>query len=250
MSGCYPGTVVAGEMEGDGAAHGVAREVRFLESEGIEKFHNRRRHPIHPGRAHLLARGAVARQIQGANPLRGRQGRLVEEPVVEIAAETVEQHQGGAVTSVHHEVAPAPAAHFQGFRNWSAGFRCGCGRRRGILPQLGDESVEFSVGDRGLGDDPQRGPHRHGLTGVYKAPPQDSAAGRFVDRHYFFGLDVEDFVAGLYGLAFLHPPPRHQASGHGHAPFGHSDGLHLQFTGGFHGAMARAAASIFSGLGR
>ena len=208
----------------DRAAERMADQMRLGDALRVHEIDHRAREraDMDVAGAELLARAAVAGQIDRIGGTGGGERFLIELPVVEVAAEAVDEHDRHALALAQRQVADPPAARLDGLRlgRRGAGFR-GVGGE--LLLKLGDERVELGVGDRGVGDHAEQRADRHGLA-LADDDPAQRPGDRALEHVRDLGrLDVEDLVAGLDLGARLDQPLGDHPLLHRQPPFGHDD---------------------------
>ncbi len=164
----------------------------------------------------------MAGQVDGVGGMALGERFLVELPVVEIAAEAVDEDDRRPFALTEREIAKAPPARLDGL---------GLGRRRAgfggvhreLLLEPGDEGVEIGIGNRAVGDHAQERADRHGLALPDQPPAQWPRDGALVDVGDLRGLDVEDLVAAADLGTLLDQPLRDHPLLHRQTPFGHDD---------------------------
>ena len=120
--------------------------------------------------ARLLDRAAVAREVERVHLALARQRLGVEEPVVEVAAEAVQEHERLAALALAQE-----ADAVRDLRRWT-GVLLGLARHeRGL--ELGHEGVDLGVGDRRVGDHAEQSADRDDLA-VGRHPAAEHARRR------------------------------------------------------------------------
>ena len=172
--------------------------------------------------AEILARAAVAGQIEGIGGPAGGERFLIELPVVEIAAKAVDEHDRHALALAERQVADPPAAGVEVSRLRRCGPGFG-GMGGELLLELGDEGIEVGVGHRGVGDHAEQRADRHGLALADHDPAQRPGDRALEHVRDLGGLDVEDLVARLDLGALLDQPLGDHPLLHRQAPFGHDD---------------------------
>ena len=202
----------------------MADQMRLGDALGVHEVDHgaRERADVNMAGAQILGRAAMARQIQriGGPPV--GEGLLIELPVVEIAAEAVNEHDRHALALAERQIADAPAARLDGL-----GLRRRLDRRGRmggeLLLERGDVGVEVGIRNRGLGDHAQERADRHGLALADHDPAQRPRDRALEDVRDLRGLDVEDLGARLDLGAFLDQPLRDHPLLHRQAPLGHDD---------------------------
>ena len=222
------------------------------DAEGVEKGAERPRQGGQVAGAHVLARAAVAGQVEGVDRVGLGQIRLVEQPGVEVAAEAVDQDdRRGLATPGSFTGAPIvepPARGLDDLR-LARGFRRRRGRGDGESRlEARHEGVDLGRLGRPGGDHAEQGADRHGLALGHQAPAQDAARGALQGVGDLGRLDVDDLVADPEARALLDVPVDHHALVHGEAPLGHGDRLQLDGHAPYP-TTSRTAASILSGFG-
>ena len=132
------------------SAHGVADQVSLLDVLGVHEGDHRRGEDVKRAVADGFGGAAVAGEIDRVGGVVFGQRFLVEHPVVEIAAEAVDEDDGSAAGIAHFEIADARAAGIDGLG-------LGAGVAGGRVPvEIVDEvlgkSVDIGIADRRRSD--------------------------------------------------------------------------------------------------
>ena len=188
----------------------------------------------------------MARQVERVDRARLGQGVVIEQPVVQIAAEAVDQ-QHVLRTLPLDQVADARAVDLDALGRGAAILVVVLGGHE-IGLEIGDEGVDLGVGDGRVGDNAEQPGDRQDIALRGDAPAQHAARGRFRRAGDFLGLDIDQLGAGRDRRALVDQPAGDLALLHGETPFRHCDDLdalaHLPYP-----ATSRTAAPICSALG-
>ena len=197
----YRPEVRARQLDGDGASHGVADQVGPGRAHGVEEPAEGLGERVQVAGAHVLAGLAVAGQVEGVHPAPFGQPVGVEQPVVEVAAEPVEQHHrvaGGLVGGPLQVAQPPPADLDRPGRRLGLAGRL-LGHEAGL--EGGHEGVDVGVGHRGVGQHPDQAPDRDDGPDLGHPAAQDPGRRRLDRPVDLLGLDLEQLLAMARGLA-------------------------------------------------
>jgi hypothetical protein len=199
--------------------------------------------------AGLLGRAAVARQVERVHGAVAAQRLDVEQPVVQVAAEAVQEHDRLAALARAQE-AQAQPAHRHGLRRRPGLLLGRLGDEGGL--EVGHEGVDVGVGHARVGDHAEQAADRDHVALRGHPPAEDARRGRLDRAVDLLRLDLGDL--GPHGQlgALVHEPRDEPPLGHGQAPLGHAQLLDRRA----HRAPAvaapatsRTAAAIWSGDG-
>ncbi len=222
-------------------------EVRALDALAVEELADGADQQRDIAVARLLDRAAVARQVERVDGAVGRQRLGVEQPVVEVAAEAVQEHERLAALALAQEPQRADADRDR--LGLGARVLLGlAGNERRL--ELGDERVDVGVGHVGARHHGEQAADRHDVALARHAPAQHAGDGRLDDAVDLLGLDLGHLVADGHVGALLDEPLDEAALGHGQAPLGHAQLLDLRAHAGVAApAVARTASAIVAGVG-
>ncbi|MOA01873.1 hypothetical protein D3C78_1212990 [compost metagenome] len=189
----------------------------------------------------------MARQVEGDHPAIRRQRLVVEQPVVQVAAEAVHQHQRRAAFATV-EVADAAAIQLDLLRR-----RAGCFPILATGNELGLEALDHRVDLRfagfALDHHGEQRAHRQGFVLLADDASQGAGEGRLDAAGDLVGLHVHHRFAFLDGIALPLQPVVDPPLGHRQAPLGHGQGMDLAHATFLPSTAFSTAASIFAALG-
>ncbi len=160
----------------------------------------------------LLARLTMGWQVKGDHTAFGGQCRLVEQPVVQVATESMNQHQRNA-TLAQVEIAQQTPAYFNLLRTGPRGL-CfgGTGNKPGV--EMFDDRIDFCLGGLALYHNPQQCAHRQRLVTQRQHTAQHASERCLDAAGDLVGLHVQHFLTLLYPVAGLLEPDINTALGH------------------------------------
>ena len=121
----------------------------------------------------------MPRQVEGMDHPLGGQRLVVEQPVVEVAAEAVDQDDRRAAFAPR-EVADRAPGDFHRLGRWAAVLVVVLGRHE-VRLKVGDEGVDIGIGDAHVGDDAEQAADRKHVALLGDAAPQHACIRR-LDR--------------------------------------------------------------------
>ena len=155
----------------------MADQVGVVDALRIEQREYRVGQLIEAARLDRLARLAVTGQVERPHrPVRGEIG-VIEQPVVEIAAEAVDQHGGRAAAFAELQEAHRPAADLRllGLRRGFVGRRA----RHEIALEFGDRRIDVGIARVGGRDDAEQRADRQRLAFLRDLPAQRAVERAF-----------------------------------------------------------------------
>ena len=194
-------------------------EIDALELEPVQELLRRIRQRIERGIGDRLRRTAMAWQVERVDRPGIGDGVDVEKPVVEVAAEAVDQHDRIAAARTLC-IAKVAAPRLDALVGWFRSLLDVAGRRN--LEGL-DIGVDLGVADLRRRQDAKQRLDRIDLPDLADAAPEQPAIGGFHRIGDLLRLDVHDLLAGLDRLPFLDVPGRERSLLHGEAPFRHDE---------------------------
>ena len=214
------GRVAQGDARGHEPAERVAHEVRALAGPGCRGTARPRRRGSRGRRAHVLGRAAVARQLERVHRVALGQRRRREEPVVEVAAEAVQEHDRRRRLALAQE-AQGPGGDRDGLRRGPGVLLALAGDERGL--ELLDEGVDRRRRGRPRRRSRQQPADRDGVADARpRAGAGRPATGRLDRAVELVGLDLGHLVADGDLGALVDEPIDEAALGHRQAPLGHA----------------------------
>ena len=225
--GCHPRRVMERCLERHSTSERMADQMGLGDIERVEEIDDRLGQRFEIARPDILAAFAMAGKVERIGLVLGGQGRLGEHPVVQIAAETVDEDHRPPVMVAQMEIADGPAA---------SGDLLRFGGRLGLVGRGGggefgleplDEGVDLAVGDGLVRDDADQGAHGQIFLFLRDVAAQNAGDGGFVSVGDLGGFDIGQFVADIDPGAFRDGPGGDLALGHGQAELGHGDGMDL-----------------------
>ena len=192
--------------------------------------------------AHLLGRTAVSGQVESVDGAIRSESLVIEKPVVEVAAETVNQNRRIAALTPP-EIAQGPALDFNSLGRRAGRFLVGLRGHETCL-ESSDKSVDVRAGDRGVSDQPQQSCNGHRLAHL-RHMPQDARFGNLETAGDFLRFYFHDLNAGAYLCPLLDEPSGDLALRHREPPFGHS---HFMDGRGAHALYAMSSRTVVATL--
>ena len=164
----------------------------------------------------------MPRQVEGVDRTRRGKRLVVEQPVVEVAAEAVDQDDRRAAFAPC-EIADLPPVDLHRLGGGAAVLVIVFGRHEVGL-EVGDEGVDVGVGNALIGDDAEQAADRQHVAFLGDAAPEHAGVRRLDRAGDLLGLDIDDLIARRERIAFAHKPSGDLPLLHGEAPFGHANG--------------------------
>ena len=161
----------------------------------------------------------MAGQVESVDRTARSERLVIEKPVVEVAAETVDENRCLAAVATF-EVTHGVAFDLDGVGSGTRELRLGILRHEVGL-KIGHEGVDFSVGDGSFCDDREQSRHRHDIPHRRHVAAQDTAGRRFDRAGDFFRLDLDQLYARHDLGSLFGKPVDDLAFFHGEAPLGH-----------------------------
>ena len=208
------------EREGERAPEGVADEMGGLHLGRVHEVEHRVREARNGGVGDRGGARAMAGKVEGDHRRLRGEGVEVEEPVVEVAAEPVNEEDRLGALPLHRVTKPP-------------------GRRLRVLVGdpfllfvlvlvLGDheprdEGVDVLVAHLPLDENPEQGLHREQVALLRDQATEQAPVGRLERARDLLRLDLDDLVANRDLVPFGHQPAHHRPLLHGEAPLRHHD---------------------------
>ena len=164
----------------------------------------------------------MPRQVEGVDRPLGGERVVVEEPIVEVAAEAVDEDDRRAAFALR-QIADVPPGDLDRLGGRAAVLVVVLGRHE-VGQEIRDEGVDVAVGDALVGDDAEQAADRQHVALLRHMAAQHAGVRRLDRAGDLLGLDVDDLIARRKRIALADQPAGDLALLHGEAPFGHANG--------------------------